>query len=129
MDVGGFLKIAVEGKTTLADIEVARDRWKWAQGNEAWITGKSSEVAIVIQRPNFLAETVSFAAISGEGTSGYGTHIHRRWPFGETHKSEMLPTGTFELTAITLSGRKVTQHIRIEPGETLDLVLKIPDEL
>ncbi|MDF1838704.1 MAG: hypothetical protein P1V35_12610 [Planctomycetota bacterium] len=49
------------------------------------------------------------------------------WPFNEPHRSECLPTGTFQLIARLPGGRTVQSEVKIESGVTTDVTLFFED--
>ena len=127
MQAGGYLDLAIEGQATSADILAAHTILSWAEEGDPRILERSRQVRVVIRRPHFLTETVEYAALSEQGTSGFGVHQHWAWPMGASHESEMLPAGTFEIEATSASGRSIKQMIEIKADATLELILRIPD--
>ncbi len=125
---GGHLEIKVEAEPNATDLEALQKKYPQTPSDAEWLLDHSRTASIQIRRRHFISEFVTFSGFSMEHTSSAGTHLLRAWPFGEQHKSEMLPSGTYELIATTPGGRKLVQTIEIKEDQTLDLTLKFPSD-
>ncbi len=122
MDRGGFLNITIQGQSTPADLAALCKQYKQTPDESSWLEAEAKKAHLRIQAPKRMPESVEFAGFAGGGTSCAGTHLLEGWPIGETHKSQMLPAGTYELVATMPAGRELRKTIEIKAWGELDVL-------
>lgn len=125
---GGYINISVQGESNADDLESLHKQFPGNPAGTDWLVEYGRTTRIQIRRKHFLTEHVMFSGFSMEGSSAAGTHLQRAWPFGEQHRSQMLPTGTYELLVTTHGGRQIVKTVEIKEGRTLELALEFPKE-
>ncbi len=125
MNSGGRLEIKLTGTATPEDKAAIKKRYNITDSNPPWLEEESRKAKITLSAPNFLSEPVLYSAEDGHDTSSFGIHLQRGWPLGKTHRSEVLPTGTYQLTATMPAGRSISTQVTIEENEVHQVTLAI----
>ncbi len=118
--VGGFLEIDLKGHAVANDRLVTLRDLTIPPGNWYGPGLRSSRPELHLVARDGRKEEVSWYPQSGH--SNRGAEIY--WPFGESHRSECLPTGTFQLIARMPGGRTAQAEVSIQSGKTTKVTLR-----
>ncbi len=128
MNSGGRILLTVDGQARPEDKEAIKQRFPNSDIDTPRFAPMYESATVEIRALRFLTEPVQYSTMDAEDTSSFGRHLQDRWPLGKTEKSEVLPTGTYQLISTMPGGRTTSTQITIEENKTLEVTLKIPVE-
>ncbi len=124
--VGGRLEVTVTGTSLPEDKEqVIASHPNWPNASEdGYLSWTARSVELTLERPGRRPETLYHQdSILNLG----GARLEKHWPMGETHTSEILPEGQYELVARTAGGRVARMSVEITGGVTAPVKIELGD--
>ena len=126
LTVGGRLEVSVTGTPLPEDkAQVIADHQRWPNAEaDAYLNWQGELVLLSIERPGRRGENLfhldSFVKWDKPSLTAH-------WRMGETHTSEVLPVGRYELVARAPGGRVARIPVEITAGVTAPVEINLDD--